>query len=506
MAWVHRYRRQLFAAWIVHCVVLHALLIGVPSWDGLSFRIPPVIELIQHGSFGLDKFWEFPLKGFVPFAELAQLPLLAVLGLRGLLITGPLLLFPLCVLAVAKLGAKLTGRPEGGTCAALAYAAIPMINEQPFSGYVDYIVAAALAYFLFALLELRDAERPLRAAIRVAIATALVSLSKPTGLYLCGAIAVPLVVHLYGRLGRRAVLVALAALAAGAVPALAIQIVKLVHYGNPTYPYQLSLFGISFGPGMPMAEMFRQSGLAEVTWLEQGRNFVHAWLWPVGAPINFFDSRGLGGGLVLPIALVCLPVFVRTATRTETWVGATLVLVSLLARDFWYPRFSYALVIALCVVIGRALPALADAPRGRWRFWAVLVALLVHLARPEYALSRIHREYTPRLDVAGSPWFVRGFGALTPAPDENARLVIIEATRDWFLVPLYGRRLTNEVVGLIPRAAVGDRCEGLRPLAAIDPDLLIVDELELTKGCPRACAFGDRWGMCRAWRLFPAAR
>jgi hypothetical protein len=514
--WIHAHRWWLLAGWLVHAVVIHALFLGIPSWDGFAYRIPPAIELVQHHDLGLDRYWAFPFTGFVPFAELAQVPLLAALGLPGLLITGPLILFPLCVVAVYKLGRTLSGHAHGGTFAALAYVAIPMINEQPYTGYVDYLVSAGVAYLVYAVLELRDADRRRRAAVRVIIATALVTLTKPTGLYICALLSILIFLGLFvERDGRRLRLVrtrvlgiSIAAMAIGALPTLAIQIIKVVHYGSPIYPFQFNLLGHSFGSGLPAREMFAQSGLTDDTLWGYGRNFVHAWIWPEHLPFGFYGSSFLGGGWVLMIALALVPAFVRSATRFEKWLAVSCVIVSVLARDFWYPRWSYTLIVAICIVIGRALPELARAPRGRWRFWVAGGLLLLHFTRPEYNLWQLRHpsDQGPRIDVIGSPWFRPGPGVLEPVPDVHARFVIVDYVPYGFLVPLYGQQLTNEVVYTVPRGLVGPRCAGLRFLAARDPTVLFVDDFGYTKNCRRVCAVTDRFGWCHAWQLFPADR
>ena len=511
--WIHARRWWLLGGWLVHAVVIHALFLGIPSWDGYTYHLPPMVDLIQHGELGYDKYWAFPFTGFVPFAELVQLPLLAALGLPGLLITGPLIVFPLCVVAVYKLGRKLTGSAQAGTFAALAYGAIPMINDQPFSGYIDFIVSASLAYFVYGLLELRHADRPWRAAIRVVVATAILTLTKQSGIYICGMLSALLFVALFLEregnklrvVGRRALGIAIVAITIGALPELCIQIGKYITHGTPIYPYQFDLLGVKLGVGVPMKEIFFQSGLADDTPREFARNFVAAWIWPSTRPHDLFDSRHFGGGWVLVTALALLPVFLRSATRFEKWLGISCVIVSVFARDFFYPRFSYTLVVGICVVIGRAMFELARAPRGRWRFWLAGAVLVLHLARPEYDLWQV-RQSGPvgyRIDVLDGPWFQSGPGVLEPVPDLHARLVIVDYTRNGFLLPLYGRRLTNEIEYTVPAAQVGPRCAGLRFLAARDPTALFVDELDRTVGCDRVCGISDRWGWCRAWQLFP---
>ncbi len=491
---------------MLHAVLLHALFIGMPSWDAFTYHVPPAVELIQHGSLGLDSYWVFPFQGLVPCTELVNVPLLALLGLPGLLITGPLIVFPLCVIGVSKLGRKLTGSVHGGNLAGLAYAAIPLINQQPYAGYVDYIVSAGLAYLVYGLLELRDAERPWRAAIRIVIAMAIVTLTKSSGLYVAGALCAPILVALWrDHVPRRLLAIMLAAIAIGALPSLTIQILRTIHYGSPIYPFQLSILGIKIGPGLPAREMFRQSGLADETWFEMGRNFVAGWVWPPGRPYSFYDSRSLGGGWVMLVAAGLLPTFLRSASRFEKILVVSCVVVSVFARDFWYPRWSFTLTVAICAMIGRALPELARAERGRWRFWVAGGVLALHFLRPAYDLSQLQKPggIGPRIDVIGSPWFQTGPGVLEPIEDLHARLVIVEYTQDGFLLPLYGRHLTNEVLFTIPRSQLGPRCDALRFVVARDPTALFVDELDLTRSCDRQCAIPTAWGSCRAWQLFP---
>ncbi|CAN5923439.1 hypothetical protein BH11MYX3_BH11MYX3_34010 [soil metagenome] len=502
---LHRYRGWLLGAWLMHAVALHALFIGVPSWDGFTYHYPPAIELVQHGSLGLDKFWVFPFQGLVPVAELVHVPLLAVLGLPSLLITGPLIVFPLCVVGVYKLGRKLTGSVHGGNLAGLAYAAIPVINQQPFAGYVDYIVTAALAYLIYGLLELRDTSRPYRAAIRIVVAMAIVTLTKSSGLYVAGALCAPLLVVLWREgMPRRLLGVAVAALAVGALPALTIQILKTIHYGSPIYPFQLTILGIKIGPGVPAKEMFRQSGLADETWFEMGRNFIAGWIWPPGRPFSFYDSRSLGGGWVLVIAVGLLPAFLRSASRFEKLLVICCVLVSVAARDFWYPRWSFSLTVAICVVVARAIPELARGGRGRWQFWLAGGLVVLHFLRPAYDLSQLQQPggIGPRIDLIGSPWFRWGPAAIAPMEDLHARFVIVDYTQDGFLLPLYGRHLTNEVLFTIPRSQLGPRCDAMRFLVARDPTAVWVDDLDLTAECERRCAIPSQWGPCRGWSLF----
>lgn len=511
--WLHRRRWVLLAAWVLHATILHLVWIGFPSWDAFSYRLPPIVELIQHGELNLDHYNQWALHGYVPFAELAQLPLLYALGQVGLLLSYPLIVFPLCAVGVYKLGKQLTGSVHGGNFAALAWAAVPMVNQQPFTGYIDFIVSAVVAYFLYAVLQLRDAPRPLRAAIRVAIATVLFTMTRATGLYIGVMLSGLLYLALYverdaGRLRlvrRRELAITIAAFAVGALPVIAVQIYKYVHHGSPLYPYQFNLLGFKVGTGVPTKDLFFYAGLADETWRNFARNAFGAWIWPLARPLMFFDSRNLGGGWVLIAALIALPGFVRSATRLERWLVIICVIVSLFARDFWLPRWAYTIVVAIAIVLGRALPALASSARrrDRWLFGLLTALLLVHFARPELDLWQLRGwpGIGPRLNAASSPYFKRARGGFDPYPDVNARFIIIDVNANGFLLPIYGPHLSNEVLFTLPADQVGERCAGLRGVAALHPGVLFIDDLDHTIDCDRACALPLRHG-CGAYRYF----
>jgi hypothetical protein len=512
-AWLHRHRWALLAAWIGHATILHLLIIGSPSWDALSYRLPPIVELIQHGDLGLDRYNDWALHGFVPFAELAQLPALWALGVVGMLLSYPLVVFPLCIVAVYKLGKQLTGSVHGGNFSALAYAAVPMVNQQPFTGYIDFIVSAALAYLISAILQLRESPRPMRSAIRVAAATVVFTMTRATGVYiavlLTGLLYAALYVERAGGLRfrivrRRALAITIAAFVVGALPIIAIQTYKYVTYGSPLYPYQFNLLGLKIGGGVPTKDLFFYAGLPDETWGSFARCWFGAWIWPPDRPLVFFGSSNLGGGWVMIAALLALPAFVRAAPRFDRWLGIVCVLVSLCARDFWLPRWAYSLVVVLAVVLGRALPAIAGSDRRRDRalFWALTVLLLVHFVRPEFDLWQMRRGrgIGPRFNAAGSPVFQHARGGIDPYPDLHARFFIIDYNRKGLKLPIFGPHLTNEVVDTIPADVLGDRCVGLIPFAIANPTVLFIDDQNHMIDCERACAFQRRDGSCAAYR------
>ena len=73
--------------------------------------------------------------------------------------------------------------------------------------------------------------------------------------------------------------------------------------------------------------------------------------------------------VVLLIAVVLLPVFFRKATKKELWFGGACLAATILARDYWMPRYAYGLVLLISVVVGRSLSTLR-ASGSRPLYWA----------------------------------------------------------------------------------------------------------------------------------------
>src|SRR5262249_43350689 len=134
---------------------------------------------------------------------------------------------------------------------------------------------------------------------------------------------------------------------------------------------------------------------------------------------------------------------------------------------------------------------------GRLAFVPLALLLSAHVLRPEMELWMLTRgAIGQRLNAASSPWFIHGEDAHDVWPDLSARLLIVPQTADFFVLQLYGPHLTNEVIGTVPAAEIGPRCEQL--VAA--GDVLVVDEKDFTKHCDRVCARHDSW-RCLAWRF-----
>jgi len=509
---VYRHRRVLFGVWLIHAFLLHYFVLGYMTGDGLAYRVTPVIELLQHGQMAA---WKYPtdwsLDGHVPFVELAHLPFLAVLGLRGLLVGFPLVLFPLCVVMVFRFVRELTNDQCAATFGTFAYVAMPMVNAQAFGGLIDFVVVALLAHWLHAVLRLRNCRRPRRVYVQIAIATLLLSVSRQHALYIVIALLPFVLYALFMRRERMRITVehrgvvvrSCLAVLVGAVPAVMLQVYRTCAFGSPLAPSELRLFGIQLADGVPLATHLRANGIGGDDAASLAQGFFDGWIWHLEWPMGaFYHSQWFAAGFITIFALATLHVWFRTSTRAERWILGGLVLVSLLARDFALPRWSYTLTIALVIVVGRSMSALVTARRGRPLFFVGCAILTVQLFRPELDLAQIETGHwiSPRLNVSASPWFPHSPGVLHPYPDRGFHLVIVERTRTGYTTQLFGRRLTNEVVGTVREHELGDRCEGRRSTLEHVPDAVFVDELDLTKHCTRTCAIAGRVS-CKVVRI-----
>ena len=510
---LYRHRRALFAAWLVHAFLIHYYVLGFYSWDGFGYRSVPIVELYQHGHLNASKFNDWTFHGHVPFLELVHLPFIAVFGMAGFLIGFPLLVFPLCVAAVFALVRELTDDPRAATFGALAYVALPMVNQQPFTAYIDFAAAGTLAFFLHALLRLRRATGR-GAYLRLALAALLFTLARAQGVYVVALLFSLLAYAQFCErerfririVRRRQLGLAALAVAAGSLPAIALQIYKLVRFGSPIAPMKFELFGLASSGGVPIEDYFHYAGLEGSDLGSLAKGFFEGWIWHADWPIGaFFASRFMGAGLMFVLAVVLLPVALRRATRLELAVLGSGLLVSLLSRDFAVPRWSYTLVIAVAVIVGRAMSVLAESRRGRPLFWAAAALLVVHLLRPEVDLLQLEDGYvSPRMNATGSSWFAAGTNdEVRLYPDRGLKLVIVEATG--FQLQLYGRRLTNRVLGTVRGKYLDDRCARLSSWTEKEPEVLFVDDQDLTRLCNRTCvvSWPDAPLYCGAYKIVP---
>ena len=508
-SFLYRRRIVLFGAWLIHAFLMHYFILGFVSWDGFGHRGFPIVEILQHGGMGTSKFVnEWSLTGFTPFLELAHLPFLLVFKMRGFIIGFPLVVFPLCVAAIFAFLRELTDDNKVATFGALTYVAMPFINAQPFSAYVDFAVSGCLAFFLFSILRLRRDVR-LRSVIWIILATFVFTMARVQAVFVTILLFPILAYALFCErerfrvriAKRRELLMAVAGAAIGAIPAIGFQISRYLEFGSPTYPIQFSLLGIKADGGMTRDYFFKLAGIGGDDWGSVVKGFIDGWVWHVDWPMGgFYTSKYMAAGLLFLLAVVLLPFAIKRLTRIEWWLLGGLGFVSFLTRDFGVPRYAYTIVLGLVLVLGRELSTLCSARRWRAVYWGAIGVVLLHLLRPEVDYLQSRSNYvSPRMNVARSRSFLDSY-EVPVFPQTKSPLIIIETPGANFILPLYGRRLSNEILAEVRGATIGPRCEGLQPYVALVPDVLFIDDSEFMKNCSRECGLTVS-GVCRGWSL-----
>jgi hypothetical protein len=203
----------------------------------------------------------------------------------------------------------------------------------------------------------------------------------------------------------------------------------------------------------------------------------------------------MGAGLVFVIALLLLPAALRSMTSFERWLVGAGLAISVVSKDFALPRYSYTTMLSITLVIAHGLTAVR--PRIAT---ALLVIILLHGLRPEFDVVQLRSGYLgPRMNIAKSPFYMRGGNVFIYPSGDHALWIIDDMT-----LPLrvYGRDLSNEVLGSIPLDALGSRCSGLAEYVRRNPSVLFVDEHDVTTDCTRTCVIREPV-ICAAWRIEP---
>jgi hypothetical protein len=289
--------------------------------------------------------------------------------------------------------------------------------------------------------------------------------------------------------------------ALGMTPSVFLHVRRFLEFGTPIYPFQFKFLGIETETGRVLR--WDQGDL----W----HGFVRGWLWPDESLPLFFDSRLLAVGFFFWIALITFPVICRTFNRRLTFTLALFIAISLIVQDFMSPRYAMSLVLAVVLIVGGALAFFA-AQGPRWAYAALLVATVLHLfGRPVYVGAGISMfdKFYYRANLSGSPWFIMSTAEpeKTPTeiyPDWGADLLIVYPVRNQFVLPLYGKNLSNRIIGKVDPTSVGEPCAGLRSVAEeTQRKLLVVDQTgRLTGKCSWICEMPRPWG-CMAQRLRP---
>ena len=521
-----RYRVQLLVFICGSLIVAHYLFLGFNSWDGLSYRIPPVVELVQHGDFGGWKFDYAPAQHFYPFFELVHVPFLLAVGLPGLYFSFSLILLPASIISVYLFVREMTGNERWGVYSALAFFAIPFVNTQPFSGYIDFAVIGALAFLSYALLRAYRAEQLTnRTVVLLAAAAFVFSMSRQHAPYVAVILAGVMALWFYlpwnesNRAKRRPwnqrmarVSLVLLVLFIGLLPALGLQYNRYREFGSPIYPYRFEAFGISTAVGLSREDTARFAGLSAPDWRGLLAGFRNGWLLSQEWPLNFYDGRDMGVGLLLWIVLLTFPFLDELLRRDTLFMVLLFVAIALAVQDFWLPRWSMTLILALTLLVGGALTWFAT--HGPRPIAVILiVAVLLHLGRPLYdAYSMIERgSWYIRVNLADSPLFIDSEtapGVVRLYPDLDADLQIARPVTNGFVLPLYGRQLSNQIVGIVTADQVDESCNiASAPTDSPGRHALIVDQrgtlAQIPHGCSWVCEVVED-GVCLVGRLAPS--
>ena len=498
-------------------VIIHYFFLGFTTWDGLTYRVPPIVELLQYGDLGGNKFNYPAAQNFYPFLELVHIPFLKLLGLPGLYFSFPLLLFPASVLAIYGFTKELTENSHWATYSALAFVAIPFVNSQPFSAYVDFGVIGAFAFYLYALLKALKLNQPvIRNLALLSLATFLFTMSRQQAPYialLTGAFftswfrpqhELPSSAEQARHYRRTNIWPVLTALLLGLIPAAVLHTSRFLQFGSPIYPYQFKVLTLSTDVGLSPEYTMVGAGLTEFSWPGMLDSFVRGWLWSNEVPGNFFDSRTLGVGVLFWIMLLALPLAIRLLRWNHVKVIALFVILAVLAQDFWLPRWSMTLILVLVLCLGAAI-SWAASQGSLPLYLGLLVVVGIHIARPAYDVYALSHGDEPvyRVNISGSEPFVEGPGELKLYPDLNADFLIVHPVINEFTLLLYGRQMTNRIVGTIDPESIRKTCT----YGAASPDdrqLLIVDQTgklrDLPSSCKWVCLY-DNEGFCLAGDL-----
>jgi hypothetical protein len=509
-----------FIALCAYFIAAHYWLLGFTSWDGLSYRIPPIVEFVQHGNLGGWKFNYPPAIYAYPFFEWVHVPFLLLFGLKGLYFSFSTLLLPFSILSVYLFVRVLTDSTRWAMYSALAYLAIPFVNTQPFSGYIDFAVIGALAFFLYALMRVLRSDKPsVRALSILSLATFIFSMSRQQAPYIAILIMSVLTFWYSASWGRdlpsegggwtsfRRMAFLLITFGIGIAPSAILHVSRYLIYGSPIYPYQFSFYGVVSKVGIAQSEVARAAGLIAPGWQGLLASFSRGWLFPDEWPRDFYDSRILGAGIFFHLTWITLPIYERMMKKSTVLVLALFGGIAIMVQDFWLPRWSMTLVLAVVICVGGALSWLASNGPS-WVYVILLSAVCLHFGRPLYDVYTMIelRRTSIRINISESPIFLTdevAEGEKLLYPDIGADFLVVPPVDHEFSLLLYGRNLSNQIVGVLRPSDIGDDC--------VVPDrgipgrqTLIVDHQgklsQLSDTCEWSCEYSTE-KRCLAGRL-----
>lgn len=429
----------------------HYFFLGFTTWDGFNYRTVPVVELAQNGIFIGDKFSYIATRYATPFLELANYPFIKLLGLPGLYFGYNFILLPLSTLSIYHFVKVLTNNHQWAILSALVYLSIPFVNEQPFSGYIDFAVIGALAFFLYTLVRfIRSVKKVKQSRIDLL----LISLS--TFIYTMSRQQTPYVAVLFVSFIFSYTLFIkqfkwffkiLFPFIIGLSPALTLQLLRWHNFGSPWFPIGISIFGVDIFKGADLSMIRVGAGLTR-GYLGA---FVNSWIYPETKPASFFDSRSFGAGFLLYFALFTSLVSLKKLDRLGAISTILLILVSLIIWDLWLPRYAYSLTLALILLLGGALACLLNSA-VKWQktvgFILLTIIFIQLLGRPLYSMvvREEPKSYSISINLSKSKYYIKPSTDIILYPDNDDYFILVSVDQSFYL-PLYGKQLTNRIIG-----------------------------------------------------------
>jgi hypothetical protein len=441
--------------------------------------------------------------------------------LKGLYFSFSTLLLPFSIVSVYLFVRELTDNTRWAMYSALIFVAIPFVNTQPFSGYIDFAVIGALAFFLYALLKvLRSDKLSIRSLAIFSLATFIFSMCRQQSPYI--AILITGVLTLWysipwkfkissrrqrGKAAFQYPAILILPFLIGIAPTAVLHISRYLIYGSPIYPYQFSFYGIGSKVGIAQSEVARAAGLIAPNWQGLFASFRRGWLFPGEWPRDFFDSRILGAGIFFYLLWITLPIVEQVMSKTTTLLLTLFGVIAIVIQDFWLPRWSMTLVLVVIICVGGALSRLATKGPS-WVYLILLSVVCLHLGRPlydAYTMIEMQRPST-RINISGSPTFIENEvapGEVKLYPDIEADFLIVPPVDHEFYLLLYGQRLSNQIVGILNPSDIDDDC-AVPDRETQGRQTLIVDHqgklAQLSSSCEWICEYPSRI-RCLAGRL-----
>lgn len=451
------------AAGVIAWVVFIGLLFPVIDWDGNSYHMTFIGNVIQHHNFfdaptsipwliGYPKagefiqLWNVILPGHDSFVDLSQLPFIV-----------------LAVGALYTIARNLNVSKKSALFASLTFIFTPIILNELKTTYVD-IMLSSLFFTIFALVTKKALARI--DYLLIGIMYSLIIGIKATGLILV-LVTIPFVTlhllktqHSWKRLGWKSSWSKLLLLSFPSFFGLYWYIKNLILFGSPIYPFGFKVMGHTLFPGKTFQEyaadavsapenLLPHNALARIwfVWTEQEK-------WS-GCLYNY-DSNYSGLGpiwLIILLPALVGAVYIIIKKRMMLFAG-TLLAVAIAYAVYpanFYPRYTFFILLAAIPAFGLVLDHCKDWSRRLLKLLTIMLAAFTFFTT--YTLC-----YFPPQAIADEVKSYRdgaSHGLMYKSLPGNAFIVAQELSKEgdtiaydskpYFIYPLWRRDFKNNV-------------------------------------------------------------